>query len=174
MEGTGRSVYPFMDVVDKLVKWIDRHPRLAVAGMMGLVGGAIGLNAYKNNKKFAEEVDSGIAKAKAEIMAAASIAGKIPETVGAYYGSLTNEPPVADLKIDTQGDEIDVAGQIIFNISDRDTQNIVFNASESYDPDGKIVEYDWELNTLYSAIDKKITKKMVTSSPLFEVNLSER
>jgi hypothetical protein len=118
-----------------------------------VVGGGIVLNKYSTDKKFANDVDSGIAKVKAQISGAASgMFGGIGGLINASEETKENKAPVARIK---------------FNRDDlKGGKAIRFDASESYDPDGKIVKYKW----MFEKQDGE-TEAEVTPTPVIEKKL---
>ncbi len=115
--------------------WKDFWKIAAAVGVLSAAGGGY---AYMKKKDFGmDDVDSGIAYAKAEIL-------------GSSLFSFMNEPPVADLKIDTPQKDW-ISGE-----------KIVFNASKSSDDKG-IAKYEWRVDG----------EKTITSEPKLEQNFSE-
>lgn len=136
-----------IEYVDKLIGWVDKHKKLTAAAIIGSLGFGAAVK-YKTDRHFADDVDSGISKAKAEISAGAS-------GVFVGFGDYFNDAPVASLKIDTPPDKR-IAGE-----------KIVFNASGSYDTDGKITEYKWIFLK-----DGKFSME-TTPTPVLEKTLNE-
>ncbi len=159
-------------LLGKAINWIEKHPYLSAAALLTAYAGAIGVNEY--NKDFADSVDHKIENAKSEILMSVPTAppitanniSKINEMYEIYksnntsntpaktdnltYQNLSNEPPVAKIKIDAPLDWVE-------------GETFVFNASKSYDPDGEIVEYSWYIPEL-----NKKSEAEVTTSPIFK------
>ncbi len=97
---------------------------------------------YKTDKHFADDVDSGLSKAKAEISAGAS----------GFIGFLTpNQAPVADF-------------EIIGNLTEGSPIKIL---DKSYDPDGKIVKQELRVDGLVTP-----TPTQTLSSGRHEISLA--
>jgi len=118
---TGRPTPPLPQKEIKMNYWKYIGLGLAAAVTFGAVGYAV-QNKHLDNVN--NDISSGIAYAELQATGAAS-------SFTDFLNSITNQAPVANIKIDTSPDKM-IAGE-----------KIVFNASGSYDPDGKIKEYKW-------------------------------
>ncbi len=157
----------------RVINWIEKHPYLSAGALLATYAGAIGVNQYLNNKDSANNaVDNGIAKAKSEILLSTPTASPTPaynntlkvnetgKTRNISYAEadnttkkLSNKPPVAKMKIEAPYGWVE-------------GKPLLFSANESYDPDGKIVEYIWNIT------DGKLYKEtVITEKPFFEKEL---
>jgi len=132
--------------LEKLAKYASdqfmKHPYLYTAAIGLGVGGIVADAAFNNSKITKSAAD--YAKNPSKIVVSAS------GFIGGVGDLLTpNQPPVADLKIDTP--QPWVAGE-----------KIVFNASGSYDPDGEIGKYEWQI------VKDGKTETAVTPTPSLE------
>ncbi len=115
----------------KTINWIEKHPYLSAGALLAAYAGAIGVNQYQNNDKFADYVDKNVEKAKSEIMLGSAA---ISDSITEYFGKLNNKPPVADFIIRKGNYSEDGSYQIV-KIKDR-----------SYDPDGEISKIEIKVN----------------------------
>ncbi|MBU3957738.1 MAG: PKD domain-containing protein, partial [Nanoarchaeota archaeon] len=131
-----------IEYVDKLIGWVDKHKKLTAAAIIGSLGFGAAVK-YKADKHFADDVDSGLSKAKAEISAGAS---GIFVGFGDYLKG--NQPPVIE--------------SITANSTDIRAGDAVEFSAKAFDPDGKIARYEWRIEK-----DGK-TETAVTPAPTLD------
>jgi len=112
-----------MGYVDKLIGWVDKHKKLTAAAIIGSLGFGAAVK-YKADKQFADDVDAGLSKAKAEISASAS---------GMFAGvsDFFNKPPIIE--------------SIIANNTQPIVGDTVRFEAKAFDPDGDTIKYNWQI-----------------------------
>jgi len=146
---TGRPTPPLPQKEIKMNYWKYIGLGLAAAVTFGAVGYAV-QNKHLDNVN--NDISSGIAYAELQATGAAS-------SFTDFLNSITNQAPVANIKIDTSPDKM-IAGE-----------KIVFNASGSYDPDGKIKEYKWYIFGPNKEVETKVTQTPLLKKAFSDVDI---
>ncbi|VVB93304.1 Uncharacterised protein [uncultured archaeon] len=103
-----------MGYVNRLLGWAGEHKRAVGLGMIGLLFGGVAANEYRNNKKFADDVDSGIAKAKAMIFGSAPV--------------VVMDPPVNPLPAAANDSKIAANASVTKPLSEEEAYYLILNS----------------------------------------------